>query len=258
LSAAKNGHKLSGMKIEPGILKYLKGEAFNTSLFVDIEKTRHNIITRENAITDMIRDRNVIHIGCSDHIPVINQKISNNTWLHKLITDNAKMCIGIDIDRESIEFIKRETGYRNVYCGDILTDTFEILNDRKWDYVVFGEIVEHLDNPVSFLKVFKEKYKDNVSKFIITVPSIYNKHQFKNMMNYLEIINSDHRFWFTPYTISKVLVSAGYNPEKITYANLQSLSIKELIIRKFKRIFGMQVTYPFYYFNTLIISGNIN
>ena len=41
------------------------------------------------------------------------------------------------------------------------------------------------------------------------------------MMNYLEIINSDHRFWFTPYTITKVLVSAGYNPEKITYSNLQ-------------------------------------
>jgi len=78
------------------------------------------------------------------------------------------------------------------------------------------------------------------------------------MMNYLEIINSDHRFWFTPYTISKVLVSAGYNPEKIHYANLQSLSIKELITRKIKRIIGMKTEYPFYYFNTIIITGNIN
>jgi hypothetical protein len=78
------------------------------------------------------------------------------------------------------------------------------------------------------------------------------------MMNYLEIINSDHRFWFTPYTIAKVLVSAGYNPEKITYANLQSLSIGELILRKIKRIAGFKVEYPFYYFNTIIITGNIN
>ena len=246
------------MKIEPQILKYLKGDAFQTSLFVDIGKVKHRIISRESAITEMIRNQNVIHIGCSDHIPVIKQKISNNTWLHKLITDNAKSCIGIDIDRDSIEFIKKETGFQNVFHGDILTDNFEGLDEKKWDYVVFGEIVEHLDNPVNFLKVFKERYGNKVSKFIITVPSIYNLHQFRNMMNYLEIINSDHRFWFTPYTIAKVLVSAGYNPEKITYANLQSLSIRELIIRKIRRIARFKVKYPFYYFNTIIITGNIN
>jgi hypothetical protein len=246
------------MKIEPEVLKYLKGETFKTNLFVDIGKSRHKIISREAAIIDLIRDQNIIHIGCSDHIPVINQKISNNTWLHKLITDNAKNCIGIDIDKESIDFIRKETEYRNVFHGDILTDNFEMINESNWDYVVFGEIIEHLDNPVNFLKVFKERYGNRINKFIITVPSIYNLHQFKNMMNYLEIINSDHRFWFTPYTIAKVLVSAGYNPEKINYANLQSLGIKELIIRKIKRIIGLRTEYPFYYYNTIIITGNIN
>jgi 2-polyprenyl-3-methyl-5-hydroxy-6-metoxy-1,4-benzoquinol methylase len=246
------------MKIEPQLLKFLKGETFQTSLFVDIGKSKHCIISREAAITEMIKNQNVIHIGCSDHIPVIKQKISDNTWLHKLITDNAKNCIGIDIDRDSIDFIKKETDFQNVFHGDILTDNFEGINEKNWDYVVLGEIVEHLDNPVNFLKVFKERYGDKVSKFIITVPNIYNLHQFKNMINYLEIINSDHRFWFTPYTIAKVLVSAGYNPEKITYANLQSLNVKELIIRKIKRISRFKVAYPFYYYKTIIITGNIN
>ena len=80
------------MKIEPEVLKYLKGETFKTSLFVDIGKAKHKIISRENAITEMIKNQNVIHLGCSDHIQIINQKISSNTWLHKLITDNAKNC----------------------------------------------------------------------------------------------------------------------------------------------------------------------
>jgi hypothetical protein len=246
------------MKIEPEVLKYLRGEAFKTSLLVDIGKSKHKITSREAVITDFIRNKNVIHIGCSDHIPVIKQKIINNTWLHKLITDNAKTCVGIDIDKESIEFIRRETEYQNVFQGDILSDNLEVINDNNWDYVVFGEMVEHLDNPVNFLKVFKDRYGDRVDKFIITVPSIYNIHQFKNMMNYIEIINSDHRFWFTPYTASKVLVSAGYNPEKITYTNLQSLNIRELIIRKLKRITGLNTGYPFYYFNTIMITGSIN
>ncbi len=117
------------MKIDPEVLKYLRGEAFKTSLLVDIGKSKHKIISREAVITDFIKNKNVIHIGCSDHIPVIKQKIINNTWLHKLITDNAKTCVGIDIDKESIDFIRKETEYQNVFQGDILTDNFEIINE---------------------------------------------------------------------------------------------------------------------------------
>ncbi len=220
------------MKIEPGILKYLKGEAFQNNLNVVIGKEKHEIISREATIINLIRDKDVIHIGCSDHIQIINSKIRNNIWLHKLITENARKCFGIDIDRESIDYIKKELGYQNVFYGNILTDEFKDLKENRWDYVVFGEIIEHLDDPVNFLKVFKAKYGENVSRFIITVPSIYNKRQFINMKNYREVINSDHRFWFTPYTISKVLVSAGYKPEKLDYSNLQSLSISDLINKK--------------------------
>jgi hypothetical protein len=245
------------MNIGPEVLKYLNGDAFQTSLTVDIGKSKHRIISREAAITEIIRNKSVIHIGCSDHIQVINEKIKTNTWLHKLITDNADRCLGIDIDKESIEFIRKELGYTNVFHGDILTDALDEIKENRWDYAVFGEIVEHLDNPVNFLQVFKEKYGEYIDRFIITVPSIYNKHQFSNMMRYKEIINSDHRYWFTPYTISKVLASAGYVPGQITYSNLQSLTTTELIIRKIKRIAGIEVEYPFYYFNTIIVSGSI-
>lgn len=243
------------MKLEPAILKYLNGQAFQTNLSVDIGKSKYEIISREKAITELIKGKNVIHIGCSDHIQVINEKIKNNIWLHKLITDNADKCVGIDIDKESIEYIKRELGYTNVYHGDILTDDLNYIIEGTWDYAVFGELIEHLDNPVNFLQVFREKFGKKVSGFIITVPSIYNKRQFKNMMHYKEIINSDHRFWFTPYTISKVLTSAGYKPEKITFVNLQSLTFVELVIRKLKQILRIEVKYPFYYFNTIIVSG---
>lgn len=246
------------MKIEPNVLRYLKGEAFQSSLNVEIGKEKHRIVSRESAITEIIRNTDVIHIGCSDHIQIINDKIKNNIWLHKLITENSKRCIGIDIDKESIEFIKKELGYQNVFYGNILTDEFKNITEGRWDYAVFGEIVEHLDDPVHFLKVFKAKYGKNVSRFIITVPTVYNKRQFTNMMNYREVINSDHRFWFTPYTITKVLVSAGYNPDKIIYTNLQSLSISDLIKRKIRKILGMKIEYPYYYFSTMIITGNIN
>lgn len=32
-------------------------------------------------------------------------------------------------------------------------------------------------------------------------------------------MNSDHRFWFTPYTISKVMMQSGICPDEIFFAN---------------------------------------
>lgn len=246
------------MKIDSEVLKFLKGDTFQTSLTISLSKSKHDNISREAFITDMTKGTRVIHIGCSDHIQVINEKIETNTWLHKLLTDNSEKCIGIDIDKESIDYIKNELGYKNVFRGDITSDHFDEIKSDKWDFAVFGELIEHLDNPVNFLKSFKEKYGENVTRFIITVPGIYNRRQFRNMLNYKEIINSDHRFWFTPYTISKVVASAGYIPEKITYANLVKLSFPELITRKLRQLIGIKVKYPFYYFNTIIISGRIS
>jgi len=245
------------MKINPEILKYLKGESFKSNLTVDLDRIKHDVISREVIITSIIKGKDVIHIGCSDHIQIINEKIRNNTRLHKLITENAGKSIGIDIDKESIDYVKKELGYQNVYSGNILKDDFKSITERKWDYAVFGEIIEHLDNPVSFLEVFRNRYRSYVRKFIITVPNIYCINQYRNMMEFREKINSDHRFWFTPYTISKILVSAGFTPEKITYSNLYHLNNYDLIIRKIKRILGIQPKYPFYYFSTMIITGDI-
>ena len=243
------------MKLEPEILKYLKGENLSTGLTVELSKTKYEIIPREAKIVEIIRNKDVIHVGCSDHIQVINDKIKNNIWLHKLITDNARRCIGIDIDRNSIEYIRKELHYTNVYSGDVLKDPFDIISEKHWDYVVFGEIIEHLDNPVDFLKRFRNRFGNSISRFVITVPGIYNLFHYRKMLDYTETTNSDHRFAFTPYTINKVIVSAGYLPESIFYANLIKLTIPELVFRKIKYILHIPVKYPFYYFKSIIVTG---
>jgi hypothetical protein len=246
------------MKLDHEIFEYLKGEKFSNSLSVEYDRTRYEAGSRETIITSLIKDCNVIHIGCADHIPLIREKISNNKWLHKLITDNAKKCIGIDIDGESIEYVKKETGYDNVICGNILTDNFPEITGSSWDYAVFGEIIEHLDDPVHFLKTFRQKFGVSVNGFVITVPNIYNKDHLRNMLKYREVINSDHRYWFTPYTISKILVSAGYTPEKIIFSNLNSLTRIQLAVRKIRKLAGMKINYPFYSFKILIITGKLS
>lgn len=245
------------MKIEPEIYSYLSGESFKTNLTFNLVKSRQKPVKREAAIIEMIRGKNVIHAGCSDHIGIIDDKIKHDVWLHKLITESSATCIGIDIDIESIAYVRDKLHYDNVFAGNILTDDFAVIRERNWDYIVFGELVEHLDNPVDFLKTIREKYGKYIDKFIVSVPNIYCESQFRNMLKFREIINSDHRFWFTPYTILKVLAASGYKSEDIIFANRQPLTFAELAKRKIFQILGKDLYYPYYYFKTLVISGTL-
>ena len=84
------------------------------------------------------------------------------------------------------------------YAEIFLLMNFPEITGSRWDYAVFGEIIEHIDDPVHFLKTFRQRFGGSVNRFIITVPNIYNKQHFTNMLKYREVINSDHRYWFTP------------------------------------------------------------
>jgi hypothetical protein len=246
------------MNINSEILKYANGEDFSNSFEFLLGDTKYEAVSREDAIVRLIRGCDVLHIGCSDHVPLIREKIRNNKWLHKLVTENSKSCIGIDNDRESIDFLVNELGYQNVRYGDITSDPFPEISSGQWDYALFGEMIEHLGDPVSFLSSFRKKYGNNVKGFLISVPNIYNRFNMKSMFRYREIINSDHRFWFTPYTIIKVLASAGFKPETMEFANLVELSVPELILRKIRKYLHLVPAYPFYFYKTIIVKGTID
>ena len=126
--------------------------------------------TRIEKILELAKNKRVIHIGCADHLPLIEEKIKNNKWLHALLNESASKCIGIDINQAAIDYIKKELGFDDVYCFDILNDNFISSDDSHWDYMIFGEIIEHIDNPVAFMSQVREKYKEKVDKIIVTAP----------------------------------------------------------------------------------------
>lgn len=245
------------MKQGPDLTPYLNGEKFSKNLTLDIEPRVLEGRRREDVIADIIRNRSVLHIGCTDHIPLIREKIESGKWLHKIITENSARCLGVDIDRQSVEYVRTEIGFSNVVAGDVTKDEIKEIYESSWDYVVFGEIIEHLDNPVGFLRDFRERYGNLVKQFIITVPNVFTAVNYRNMYKYREEINSDHRFWFSPYTILRILIAAGYNPQAITYAGMGPLGIRKLITRKLFRLAGQKYHYPFYYFKSIVVTGTL-
>ena len=194
---------------------YLSGKKFNNGLLIKW-KFDNRLISRIDYLSEICKEKNVIHLGCLDHnMDTITKKIADNTWLHKRLTDVSARCLGIDIDPVLIDKIK-DIGIHNVICSDLSTDHLRTeITSRQWDYLICGELIEHINNPVSFLNAMKEKYASYIKNIIVTVPNSLNFGHIKNAFKTTESINTDHRYSFTPYNISKMLVISGYRPDKI-------------------------------------------
>lgn len=186
-------------------------------LYVQISNSQDigNGKNRLDYLTECIRGKRLLHIGCCDHRSLIDVKIANGTWLHGIFLQEAAICFGIDIDEDAIAYLS-EKNYKNLYAADIMHDLPKEIKQEHFDIIVLGEILEHLDAPAMFLKKL-HSYFDYQYELIVTVPNAFCLENFKNCINHFERINSDHRFWFTPYTISKTLANGGYIPNQIIY-----------------------------------------
>jgi hypothetical protein len=240
------------IQFDKKILPYISGEKFSNALTVEIKE-----LFPDNKRVDLIKNlcvnKKIIHIGCVDHLPLIEEKINKNHWLHKLITEVSSETIGIDINKEGIEYLQNKLNIKNVLYANIVTDDIPEIKNKKWDYMILGEIVEHVDNPVHFLNSIREKYQDVVDKIIITVPHILVKNRTTLMYkNSMELINTDHRYWFTPFTLTKVMYQAGFRDINLDFAERVALTQLELIKRKLKRLANKKPFYPFYYFNSIV------
>jgi 2-polyprenyl-3-methyl-5-hydroxy-6-metoxy-1,4-benzoquinol methylase len=204
------------MKIS-NIDEFLADRKFDEGLQVRLNFDRERK-TRIRKITELSTGKRLIHVGCVDHMPIIEEKIRNNTWLHKLVTEAASECIGVDINKEGIEFMHK-IGYTNAYYADLMQPNLDQITSRQWDYMILGEILEHVDNPCDFLKTLNRLYRNNVDKIIISVPNAFCFYNFRNIQNGFEMINSDHRSTFTAYTLNKILYLAGFQLDDLFYVD---------------------------------------
>lgn len=185
-----------------------------------------NIQLRPNVIFDIVENKKVLHLGCTDHLPIIDYKIEKGTYLHRQLGYVTEKCMGIDINSHAAEHLKSH-GIHNIIIKDITKPGITEIMEDKWDYLLMGEILEHINNPVDFLKSIIKEYGNYIRSIIITVPNAFGLIHLSHVTNLgRESVNSDHRYWFTPYTICKVAYEAGLeidNMDMCLYENSASI-----------------------------------
>lgn len=227
------------MQLDSSVLDHVEGKVFSNSFLAQIDR-QASIPERMKYVEEIVSGSKVLHIGCTDHLPNIDSQIVNDTWLHKRLSTSASECLGIDINLQALEHLHSKHNITNICYGNIESpEKIEQISAKHWDYAIFPEVIEHVDNPVNFLRTFISNYGSNVDKIIITVPNCFQLRNFKYMFSNIEAINSDHRYWFSPYTILKVASRAGLKVEKLQMCKNYETSkvfggeIKDFFLTKF-------------------------
>jgi hypothetical protein len=215
---------------------FLSSENISTSLEIRYSVNNASCVSRIDYIKRICEGKNVLHVGCVDHKEVILRKIKSSTFLHKELCSVSKKCIGVDINKEGVDYL-RNLGFIDVFALDITKVRDDTVMSDHWDYVLLPEIIEHVSDPTLFIKEFLSIYSSVISKVIITVPNAFRAGNWKAAKESKELINSDHKFWFSPYTLQKITYLAGLELEQLLfYDYLFDIKSKNSRVRNYLKI----------------------
>jgi len=152
----------------------------------------------------------VLDVGC------------NNGLVGKEIIRLSQSVVdGVDINEEALE----EAGktYRKVFRRDLYNPKFEI-EDEKYDYIIFSDILEHLPRPDLVLRHAGKYLKDD-GKVIISLPNVARFEVrlgllFGNFDYSPGILSEDHLRFFTKKSAQEMMRKCGYKVEAIVPTGL--------------------------------------
>jgi len=155
---------------------------------------------------------NVLDVGCA-------LGVNGNYLLENNIADAV---YGIEFDAKMAE--EAENCNTKVFCGDLNSQEFRntIINESPlFDYILFGDVLEHLYDPEKVLIDLKSKLNKN-GRIIISLPNIAHIELFIQVyikgtfpQNSRGIFDKTHLRWFTRMDVFKLITDADL--KLITY-----------------------------------------
>lgn len=163
------------------------------------------LVLREEYIVQQCSGKKVLHLGFVDS-GLTEERIASGDWLHGRITEVAERAVGVDVDAEGIEDLRR-SGVTDIVQGDIEhLDQMGLPSD--FDVVVAGEVLEHLLCPGAFLSSCR-RFLESSARLVVTVPNAFHYPNFENTVRGVEVVHPDHKYWFSYNTLLGLTKACG-------------------------------------------------
>lgn len=153
---------------------------------------------------------------------------------------------GLEIDKEAA-FVAKEF-YDEILIMDLedfIKKSCEFRNGDKYDFIIFGDILEHVTNSEVLLRCFAKNLKKE-GYLIVSIPNVANwlvrlKLLFGNFDYSGGIQDQGHLRFFTYKTSKKLLQDSGY--KVVSVKNNNGTRALRLLGRFYKSMFAFQFVF---------------
>lgn len=124
------------------------------------------------------------------------------------LKDFVQECIGIELNKNDVEFARRKCGVKIYDCPLEETD----IPLEYFDIVFMLDVLEHIEDPIQFLRTVRRYIKpegyiyievDNIDDSLISIYGIKGYSDF--------YYREPHLFYFSPETLKMVVERSGYS-----------------------------------------------
>lgn len=178
---------------------------------------RRVVTDRMDVLADHVRGRSVLDLGCVDsrrarHAEASDRIRYNLTYkanlLHQRLAQSAGDLLGVDIDPDGVSVLNG-MGFEAV-VGDV--ETMDPVGGRRFDVVVAGELIEHLENPGLFLRNMRRHLVPRGCIAVSTPNPFYAGSAWKIWRTGLPAVHEEHMGWQDPITLAQLFRRTGYDP----------------------------------------------
>ena len=164
------------------------------------------VVDRVAYLCGLVSNKSVLDIGVVAHTRGASM---SSDWLHGHIKRHARRCLGIDVLETEVKYLK-EQGY-----DIIVADITESPLPQKFDIIIGGEVLEHLDSPGMFMKNCAAMLEPG-GRLVITVPNPwYINAILKSCFKWHTFIDSaDHVAWYDASTLFELGQRNGFRLER--------------------------------------------
>lgn len=180
---------------------------------------RFNVISQHTA-----SGKSVMDLGCVDSRPARHDAVARIEYkanlLHKRIAEVNSDVLGVDIDPDGVDVLNQQ-GFKVIVAN---VETMDLA--RRFDTIVAGEIIEHLENPGLFLRNMRRHIADD-GVLILSTPNPFYAGSAWKIWRYGEpAVHEDHVGWQDPTTMRTLLARTGFAVEECFWVQPEAKILK--------------------------------
>jgi trans-aconitate methyltransferase len=167
-------------------------------------------VRRSRYIAEHCRDKVVLDLGCRDETALM--KCDTPHWLHGEIAKAATRVIGVDNSKDVPAEGLVSAPNAKILRGDV-NCLQEVVHDTDIQVLVAGELLEHLPEPLAFLRQLQRLYAGR--QLLLTTPNATSLANVILAASKRESNHHDHLQIFSIKTLNTLCLRAGFQEWEI-------------------------------------------